>query len=244
MLRWLTAFVDVPTDRFEATVDFWATATGTTRSARRGDRDQFVSLLPASGTDHLRVQSLDGRPRVHLDLHVDSIPDAVDRAVELGGEEVARPGHAILRSPGGFVFCFVDHGGTGERSPRLTDPVEHRLDVVCIDAPPAAFEDEYRFWSALTDQQLSPVNDDFPEFAGLALRHQGLPWNLLVQRLGDDDGRVGAEAHLDVSAGDRFDAVVDRHVGLGAEVDRRFEHWAVLRDPAGLAYCVTDRNPD
>ncbi|MEM9561515.1 MAG: VOC family protein [Actinomycetota bacterium] len=244
MLRWLTAFIDVPTDRFETTVDFWSTVTDTTRSATRGDRDQFVSLVPATGTDHLRVQALDGEPRIHLDLHVDSIPDAVDRAVGLGAELLAQPGHAILRSPGGFVFCFVDHGGRGERGPRLTDPVEHRADVVCIDVPAPDYETEYRFWSELTGQGLSPIHDDFPEFAGLALRHQGLPWNLLVQRLGADDGRAGAEAHLDVSAGEGFSAVADRHEALGAHVERRFDHWVILRDPAGLAYCITDRGPD
>lgn len=244
MLQWLTAFIDVPTDRFEATVAFWAEATDTTRSAPRGDADQFLSLLPAIGTDHLRVQALDEGPRIHLDLHVESIPDAVARAVELGAELVAQPGHAILRSPGGFVFCFVDHGGVGQRSPRLTDPIEHRLDVICIDVPPAGYETEYAFWSALTDQALNPIHEDFPEFAGIPLRHQGLPWNILVQRLGDDDGRTTAEAHLDVSAGPSFPEVVERHVGLGAELDRRFDGWAILRDPAGLAYCVTERNPD
>ena len=248
MLHWLTAFIDVPTDRFEATGAFWAAVTDTSQSVTRGDQEQFLTFEPAAGTDHLGLQALDEGPRIHLDLHVASIPDAVARAVGLGAELVARPngesGHAILRSPGGFVFCFVDHGGVGERSPRLTDPVEHRLDVICIDVPPAGYEAEYAFWSSLTGQALNPIHEDFPEFAGIPLRHQGLPWNVLVQRLGADDGRAVAEAHLDVSAGAEFAAVVDRHVAMGAEVDRRFDHWAILRDPAGLAYCVTDRDPD
>ena len=244
MLQWLTAFIDVPPDRFEAAGAFWAAATGTIRSAARGDRDQFLTFEPAVGTDHLRLQSLDDGPRIHLDLHVESIAASAERAVELGAELVARPGHAILRSPGGFVFCFVDHGGVGERGPRLTDPVEHRLDVICIDVPAAGYEAEYRFWSELSGQPLNPIHEDFPEFAGIPLRHQGLPWNVLVQRLGPDDDRTTAEAHLDVSAGPTFPAVVDHHLRLGAELDRRFDGWAVLRDPAGLPYCVTERNPD
>jgi len=30
---------------------------------------------------------------------------------------------------------------------------------------------------------------------------------------------------------------------LGAEVVRVAEHWTTLRDPAGLLYCITDRDP-
>ena len=29
------------------------------------------------------------------------------------------------------------------------------------------------------------------------------------------------------------------HVAAGAEVQGRFEGWTVLRDPAGMTYCVT-----
>ena len=35
-----------------------------------------------------------------------------------------------------------------------------------------------------------------------------------------------------------------RHLGLGAVVVRRMPVWVTLRDPAGLDYCVTGRDPE
>jgi hypothetical protein len=49
-------------------------------------------------------------------------------------------------------------------------------------------------------------------------------------------------AHLDWSASDP-EAEVAAHVAAGAEVQRRFQGWTVLRDPAGLPYCITHRRP-
>lgn len=243
MIRWVTAFVDVPTSRFADALEFWTRVTSTTASPPRGDNGQFVTLHPADGDSHVRMQHHDAEARIHLDFHVDSVGAAAARAVELGAIEVADLGFRIMRSPGGFTFCFVDHHGEHDRGPRLTEPAEHRLDVVCIDAPADRFDAECRFWSGLTGHELS-VSEGFEEFAGLPLRKDGLPWNLLVQRLGDDDHRGDVHAHLDVSAGSGFEAVADAHVALGAEVIGRFDDWVVLQDPAGLAYCVTGRRPD
>ena len=63
---------------------------------------------------------------------------------------------------------------------------------------------------------------------------------MLLQRLGDERPTVGA--HLDLAADDR-DAEVARQVAAGAEVVSRTDGWTVLRDPAGMAYCVTGRAP-
>src|SRR5206468_2551769 len=46
---------------------------------------------------------------------------------------------------------------------------------------------------------------------------------------------------FDLPAGE-FDAEVERHISLGAEVVRSTEGWTTLRDPAGLVYCVTCRS--
>ena len=67
-----------------------------------------------------------------------------------------------------------------------------------------------------------------------------LALGLLLQRLDEPDGTV--RAHLDVGTPDRG-AEVERHVALGARVLATEEFWTVLADPAGLAYCVTDRDP-
>ncbi len=65
------------------------------------------------------------------------------------------------------------------------------------------------------------------------------PLRFLVQRL-DDEGPAGA--HLDLASSDRS-AEVARHEALGAEVTFVGDFWTVLRDPAGLSYCVTGRDP-
>ncbi len=66
------------------------------------------------------------------------------------------------------------------------------------------------------------------------------PLQLLFQRLEDEEGRV--RAHLDHGTDDR-DAEVRRLVGLGAEAGATGGGWQVLRDPADLAFCVTDNSP-
>ena len=66
------------------------------------------------------------------------------------------------------------------------------------------------------------------------------PLQLLLQRLGDDEGEV--RAHLDLATTDRA-AETERHLALGAGLRRVADGWTVLVDPAGSAYCVTDRAP-
>ena len=63
---------------------------------------------------------------------------------------------------------------------------------------------------------------------------------LLLQRLDDPLGEV--RAHLDLSTTDRA-AEAARHEALGATRVADFDIWTLLTDPAGLAYCVTDRVP-
>jgi hypothetical protein len=58
--------------------------------------------------------------------------------------------------------------------------------------------------------------------------------------------RVGAEArlHLDIETDD-VEAEVVRLEALGAERVRPVETWWVMRDPAGLLFCVVRvQNPD
>lgn len=78
-----------------------------------------------------------------------------------------------------------------------------------------------------------------PEFAWLRGERQ-LALDVLLQRLDATLGQVGA--HLDLGTDDRA-AEVARHLALGAELLTPEEFWTVLRDPTGLVYCVTDRDP-
>ena len=72
-------------------------------------------------------------------------------------------------------------------------------------------------------------------------RGPGQPLRFLLQRLGEE--RDPAGAHLDLATDDRV-AEVARHEVLGARMHDVREQFTVLHDPAGLTYCVTDRDPD
>jgi Glyoxalase-like domain len=117
VLRWITAFLDLPAEAASLGVEFWRAVTGSNVSARRGERSQFVTLLPSDGDPYLRVQAtLGGHAGCHLDLHADEPDEIAERALSLGAVERCRePGLAVLESPGGLGFCAVRHGGEGTR---------------------------------------------------------------------------------------------------------------------------------
>jgi len=240
--RWLSAFIDVPVDRFDAAAAFWTAATETSLSEPRGEDQQYFTLLPDKADAYLRLQRHDGEPRIHLDMHVESIPEARQRVLDLGGRVVEDRGYAIVASPGGFEFCLVNHHGENDSGSPPSEPVPHRLDVVVLDAPAPVSDAEVTFWTELVGHQ-GEVKPGFEEYVSFPLREHGLPLNMLVQRLGDD-GRTRVHGHLDISAGREFRSVVERHVELGATIEHEVKHWTVMRDPAGVAYCVTGRNPD
>jgi hypothetical protein len=58
----------------------------------------------------------------------------------------------------------------------------------------------------------------------------------MVQATGDDTRRV----HIDVESEDR-EADVARLTALGAAEIGRSHHWVVMRDPAGITFCVVQR---
>lgn len=240
-IKWITAFIDTPSEMFAETVEFWRTATGSTLSDFRGDGEQFVTLLPAAGDASLRLQRLGHGPaRVHLDLHVDDPQAAAERAVGLGASIVADDGHVIMASPSGLPFCFVPHHGE-ECLPAPIDPAApHAVDQVCVDVPAEHFDAEGRFWSDVTGWELRP--SQLNEYASLA-QPDGMPFRLLLQRLGDDDGGTSSRAHLDVSSGTNGAAIATQHGAAGATQIDAGVHWIVMQDPAGLSYCLTERTP-
>ncbi len=239
--RWLEAFLDFPDETHDAAATFWSDVTGYARGPQRGPDGQFATLVPSDGLDYLRTQRLADGPRIHLDLHVDDPAAAAAAAAELGATVAPSPFDevAILRSPGGFVFCFVPEGG-GERPAPRTWPDGHTsyVDQVCLDIPPSRYDAELDFWHALTGWRR---RDPGPgsEFGRLTPGPEQ-PLQLLLQRLDDEQDAV--TAHLDWSASDH-EAELAAHQAAGAEVQARCEHWTVLRDPAGLTYCVTRRRP-
>jgi hypothetical protein len=238
---WITAFLDLAPAGSDEAVRFWSSLTGYAVSPRRGDHDEFATLVPDDGDAFLRVQRLaEGADRIHLDLHVPDPRAAADDATALGATEIGGDGYVVLRSPGGFTFCTVPHPGATRPRPS-TWPGGHRslVDQVCLDIPSSSYDAECAFWAALTgwETRASAVSTEFRSLA----RPAGHPLRLLLQRLGEDTGDV--RAHLDWATTDRA-AETERHVATGARVVDVRELWTVLRDPLGRLYCLTDRDPD
>jgi hypothetical protein len=237
---WVSAFLDLAPGGFDRGVEFWSGVTGYAVSEPRGERDHFVTLVPPDGDDYLRVQHLaDGPGRIHLDLHVENATVAAEAAIELGAHVLLRheQGYVVLRSPGGFVFCFVTHPARVRPRAATWPGGRSQVDQVCLDIPPAAYDAEVDFWRTLTGWDLDPDVDR--EFARL-LPPDELPLRWLVQRL--DDEQPAVTAHLDLAADDR-DVEVARHVGLGAREGQRHDWWTVMTDPVGTTYCITRRVP-
>jgi hypothetical protein len=105
-----------------------------------------------------------------------------------------------------------------------------RLSKIVIDVPPADHDRELAFWNAAVGQPLRQ-GEHFPEYHGVALR--GQEFGLLIQRLDEGPARV----HLDIHTDD-LDAEVARLEALGAERVEFVHAWWIMRDPAGLLFCV------
>lgn len=236
---WLTAFLDTDETNAPNAERFWCAVTGSTLSARRGQRQEFATLLPPDGDPFLRsqavVQSSPGG--LHLDLHSEDVDALAARAEQLGASaSYHEDGYAVLGSPGGMTFCIVP-GSSGRRpGPQQWPTGRSLVDQVCLDIPPARFDAEVGFWRRLTGWD--PVTTDYGEFERLG-RGDGLPLQFLLQRL--DDEQPVVTGHLDLACDDR-DAEVTRQLELGAQLVRRTDGWTTLRDPAGREYCVTDRS--
>lgn len=236
-IRWTYAFIDRPTGLLGSAHAFWTAVTDTRVSETRGAQGEFVTLLPDAGDPCVRVQGVDsGDGGAHLDLAVEDVDAFVGSASALGATVVgAHTGWAVLRSPAGQLFCAVPWHGEAVR-PAVVDG--SRLDQVCVDVPPAAYDREVAFWERLT--AWDSLTGSRPEFHVLR-PPAGLPVRILLQRLGTE--RPAASAHLDLACAD-IGKTRARHEQLGATAVAPFPRWTVMRDPAGGTYCLTGRDPE
>jgi hypothetical protein len=237
---WASGYLDLDPASYDVGVAFWRDVTGWQVSPSRGEAGEFATFVPPEGDPHLLVQRLAvGPSRIHVDLHVDDPQAAAERAVRLGARVVADPGWVVMASPGGYPFCFVPHGASTP-APATEWPGGHTslVDQVCIDVPGELYDREEAFWRELTGSGIEP-SPHHPEFRWLT-PVEGHGARLLLQRLDDPLGEI--RAHLDLSTTDRA-AEAARHEALGATRVADFDIWTLLTDPAGLAYCVTDRVP-
>jgi hypothetical protein len=109
-----------------------------------------------------------------------------------------------------------------------------RLLKVVIDAPPDLHDQELAFWQGALGQQLPGIYS--AGYHGAFLRGHDLM--LLMQRLESGAPRV----HLDIHTDD-LDGEVARLERLGAGRVQKVQAWWVMRDPAGLLFCVLPISP-
>lgn len=109
-----------------------------------------------------------------------------------------------------------------------------RLNVIVIDVPPVDHDRELEFWRAAVGRPLTRV-ERYPEYHGAVLHGSQV---LLVQRLATGPARVHVDIHTDDLA-----AEIARLEALGAERVSHGQPWQVLRDPAGLLFCVVPDPP-
>jgi hypothetical protein len=241
-IGWMTGFLDFPVPVFEAGSDFWHGVTGYRKSPPRGPGGDFATLVPGDGDPYLRVQRIhDGPPGCHLDLHDPDWAECARRAEGLGASRVfAEDGLVVLRSPGGLPFCVSGEDAGPGRPPAVRWPAGSvsRLDQFCVDIPASGYDAECGFWADLSGWEL--VDSPQTEFRHLE-RAAGMPLRLLLQRTGDPPG-TAVRAHPDLACSG-VDAERIRHERLGATWSHDGDGWVTMRDPAGLEYCITCRDP-
>jgi hypothetical protein len=109
-----------------------------------------------------------------------------------------------------------------------------RLTAIGIDVPAGVHERETAFWSGALGGEVERDGDGTYASVG----HAG--WvEVFAQRIGDEPARV----HLDVETDD-VEAEVARLEALGAERVEKVKTWWVMRDPAGLKFCVVRPQSD
>jgi catechol 2,3-dioxygenase-like lactoylglutathione lyase family enzyme len=104
------------------------------------------------------------------------------------------------------------------------------LREVVIDAPDNVFTATRDFWSSALLAEAQQVHEH-PEFTAL-VDPAAMSW-VGLQKVGDAAPRL----HLDIETDD-VDAEVDRLMALGATWVAEGRAWVVLKDPAGLVFCV------
>jgi hypothetical protein len=110
-----------------------------------------------------------------------------------------------------------------------------RLAGALIDVPKADHERAVAFWSGALGKT-PVVTEMFPDYAQFDEVTPGLYF--MVQATGDDTRRI----HLDLESED-VEGDVARLISLGATEVERSHHWVVMRDPAGVTFCVVQLRP-
>ncbi|MDQ6615827.1 MAG: hypothetical protein M3083_14080 [Actinomycetota bacterium] len=104
-----------------------------------------------------------------------------------------------------------------------------KLTAALVDVPAESFDREVGFWSGALGRTPDEDDDD-PEYRDFGEPVPG--FKFMVQRVG-----AAPRVHLDIETDD-IEAEVRRLEALGAERVEQIRTWWVMRDPAGLLFCV------
>lgn len=107
-----------------------------------------------------------------------------------------------------------------------------RLAGLFFDVPEEHEHATVQFWAEALDSHPQQSHDPAEPYTTLVGGH-GAPFPVEVQRLGEGAARI----HIDVEADD-VDAAADRLESLGATRVAKIETWWVMRDPAGITFCI------
>jgi predicted enzyme related to lactoylglutathione lyase len=238
-LRLRNVQVDVPPERYDEVVAFWAAALGAVALgavARPGD-GPYTHLVGARAAFGLHLQRLgQGPARYHLDLEADDVEAATDRVVSLGATIVGRGSDGpVFQDPAAQLFCICPTGQVQEVADR--DTAHAYLDAVVLDVPAPLEDAAAAFWAAALD--VAPFERQRPGDPyrwSDGLRSGVGAYDLGVQRLPPTER---ARVHLDTICDDVL-GEVERLTALGARVVARLPRWHVLADPVGDLFCVVD----
>jgi catechol-2,3-dioxygenase len=171
------------------------------------------------------------RPQqVHLDLQIDGIEEAAQRAVALGATRLADGANWItLADPAGHPFDLCQRDGVG---PRM------QLFAATFDAPDASAL--AHFYADVLGME---VTYDGPEGALAA----GGGKSVMFQQVGSytppqwPDPAHPQQGHLDIifDDADQLNAVAARAQELGATRLNGGSDWMTLTDPAGHPFCLS-----
>jgi len=104
-----------------------------------------------------------------------------------------------------------------------------RLNVVVVDIDEPDHDKGLAFWTTALGAKATQVKE-YPEYHSIS--GPGVPMGFLVQRIGGP-----SRMHLDIWT-DNVQAEVARLEAAGAERVEFIDHWQVMRDPAGMLFCV------
>ncbi len=235
-MSWLRIVqIDVPEQRLDAAVAFWAAALSAEPTDAPG---AFVHLVDATSALEVHIQSIgDDPPRYHLDLEADDRDREVARLVTAGGAATASfdaDGYTVLSDPAGVPLCVIDPTAAAPTRVAPRRPDRGYLGAVVLDVPEQAADRTVGFWSSALglDPRRAVDTPPFRELPGVVGPGGGV--QLLVQSIGRG---TAARVHVDLIAPDTA-AEVHRLEALGAHRIGEHVDWTTLRDPVGNLLCV------